>query len=69
MYYLAKKSFYVYCAILAILSAAQSIGSAITYVHFGPEGEGLCILDSTTYAYFTLFCPLVYLVFLKKFFQ
>lgn len=64
-----KRSFYVYCGILAILSAAQSIGSAITYVHFGHNGEGLCILDSTTYIYFTLFCPLVYLVFLKKFFK
>lgn len=64
-----KRSFYVYCLLLAILSAAQTIGSAITYSNLGINSDGLCILDSTTYIYFTLFCPLVYIVFLKKFFN
>lgn len=64
-----KKSFYIYCLVLAILSAAQTIGSALTYSSLDINSDGLCILDSTTYIYFTLFCPLVYIVFLKKFFH
>ena len=52
--------------ILAVICFIQSAGSVLTYVNFG---FGLCVLDLTTFLYFTLFGPLVYVVFLKKFFM
>lgn len=61
-----KKSFYMYCAFLALLNLAQAVGSGLLY---GAILEGMCVVDVTTYVYFTCFAPLVYLVFLRKFFR
>jgi hypothetical protein len=64
-----KKSFYAYCFILAVICLIQSLGSLLTYFNVGNYVLGLCILDVTTFIYFTFFGPLVYIVFLRKFFQ
>lgn len=64
-----KKSFYVYCFLMAVICFAQLTGSALTYADLGSFGCGLCILDFTTFVNFTMFGPLVYVVFLRKFFQ
>lgn len=64
-----KKSFYVYCFLMAILCFIQLAGAALTYADFGTFGCGLCILDFTTFINFTMFGPLVYIVFLRRFFQ
>jgi len=62
-----KKSFYVYCLLLAITCIAQSLGSMQIYSNRGDYG--MCIVSITTYVYFTLHGPLVYIVFLRKFFH
>lgn len=62
----AKKSFYMYSLVLSLLNLIQAIGSALFYVS---HIEGLCIVDVTTYLYFTLFTPLVYWTFLAEFFH
>ncbi|KAI2801668.1 hypothetical protein RDWZM_000836 [Blomia tropicalis] len=61
-----KQSFYIYAGILATLNIIQAIG-AISF-NFN-RIEGLCIVDATTYLYFTLFTPLVYCTFLSPFLQ
>ncbi|KAK3102018.1 hypothetical protein FSP39_008159 [Pinctada imbricata] len=61
-----KRSFYMYCAFLAFLNLMQAIGSGMLY---GEVFEGMCLVDATSYLYFTCFAPLVYLVFLRKFFR
>ncbi|XP_077990452.1 transmembrane protein adipocyte-associated 1 homolog [Glandiceps talaboti] len=61
-----KKSFYVYVFILAILNLLQTIGAVLVFVDVD---AGFCIVDITTYLYFTCFAPLIYLTFLREFFQ
>ncbi|XP_062618811.1 transmembrane protein adipocyte-associated 1 homolog [Saccostrea cucullata] len=61
-----KKSFYRYAAFLAVLNLSQAVGSGLLY---GEIQEGMCVVDLTSYIYFTCFVPLVYLVFLRKFFM
>ncbi|XP_048741572.1 transmembrane protein adipocyte-associated 1-like [Ostrea edulis] len=61
-----KKSFYRYAAFLALLNLTQAVGSGLLY---GEIQQGMCIIDLTSYIYFTCFVPLVYLVFLRKFFM
>lgn len=61
-----KKSFYWYCFFLAVLNLTQAIGSGLLY---GSILNGMCVVDLTTYIYFTCFAPLVYMVFLHKFFR
>lgn len=61
-----KKSFYFYVLFLAILNAVQAVGSGLLYYR---EDCGLCIVDVTTYIYFTLFTPLVYRTFLSEVFS
>nr|XP_022299220.1 transmembrane protein adipocyte-associated 1 homolog [Crassostrea virginica] len=61
-----KKSFYRYAAFLSFLNLVQAIGSGMLY---GKIQEGMCLVDLTSYIYFTCFVPLVYLVFLRKFFM
>ncbi|XP_069101402.1 transmembrane protein adipocyte-associated 1 homolog [Argopecten irradians] len=61
-----KRSFYRYAAFLAALNAAQAVGSALIYSSIQ---NGMCVVDVTTYIYFTCFAPVVYLVFLRKFFR
>ncbi|NXN97626.1 TPRA1 protein, partial [Rhinopomastus cyanomelas] len=61
----ARKSFYVYAGILALLNLVQGLGSALLCVDII---EGLCCVDVTTFLYFSFFAPLIYVAFLKGFF-
>ncbi|NWJ01862.1 TPRA1 protein, partial [Crypturellus undulatus] len=61
----ARKSFYVYAGILALLNLLQGLGSALLCVDII---EGLCCVDVTTFLYFSFFAPLIYVAFLKGFF-
>lgn len=61
-----KKSFYVYCGILSLMNLMQGLGSitfASNYV------SGLCVIDLTTYMYFSFFHMFVYWTFLSTFFS
>ncbi|CAK9303592.1 unnamed protein product [Gordionus sp. m RMFG-2023] len=61
-----KKTFYYYCAFLAILNLMQTLGSCMLIfdVPFS-----LCIIDTTSYIYLISFAPLVYRTFLKGVFK
>ncbi|XP_078066096.1 transmembrane protein adipocyte-associated 1 homolog [Mustelus asterias] len=61
----SKKSFYIYAAILSSLNLIQGIGSALLCANVA---VGLCCVDVTTFLYFSLFAPLMYVTFLKGFF-
>lgn len=61
-----KRSFYYYVGILAVLNLAEAIGSLLQYKEIQ---HSLCVIDVTTYLYFTLFDPLVYGIFLWNFFR
>ncbi|XP_046570494.1 transmembrane protein adipocyte-associated 1 homolog isoform X1 [Haliotis rubra] len=62
----SRKSFYYYSLFLAILNLTQAVGSGLIYFSVG---RGLCVVDVTTYVYFTCFDPLVYGTFLREFFS
>ena len=62
----AKKSFYVYTGILAGLNFVQGIGSIVYKKDY--DG-GLCLIDLTTFLYFSFFHILVYWTFLSTFFS
>lgn len=62
----SKKSFYYYALFLAVLNFCQAIGSGLLYTG---TLNGLCVVDATTYIYFTCFHPLVYGTFLREFFK
>lgn len=62
----SKKSFYYYALFLAILNCAQAVGSVLLFTGIL---TGMCIVDTTTYIYFTCFHPLVYITFLRQFFR
>ncbi|CAG5126659.1 unnamed protein product, partial [Candidula unifasciata] len=61
-----KRLFYYYCICLASLNLCQAVGSMLLYNGVIPS---LCVVDSTTYLYFSLYNPLVYVVFLWNFFK
>ncbi|XP_053325493.1 transmembrane protein adipocyte-associated 1 [Spea bombifrons] len=61
----SRKSFYVYAIILSLLNLVQGIGSALLCADII---NGLCLVDITTFLYFSLFAPLMYAAFLKSFF-
>ncbi|KAM9523693.1 transmembrane protein adipocyte-associated 1 homolog isoform 1-T1 [Salvelinus alpinus] len=61
----SKKSFYVYAAVLSLLNLVQGLGSALLCAGII---EGLCCVDVTTFIYFSVFAPLIYVTFLKGFF-
>lgn len=62
----AKQSFYWYALFLAVLNIAQAAGSGLYYYDIR---EGVCVVDVTSYLYFTIFTPLVYKTFLADFFS
>lgn len=62
----SKPSFYYYVAFLAVLNLVQAVGSWLLYQEVD---HALCVVDTTTYMYFTLFDPLVYATFLCRFFR
>ncbi|KAK1337644.1 hypothetical protein QTO34_002277 [Cnephaeus nilssonii] len=61
----ARRSFYVYAGILALLNLLQGLGSALLCADII---EGLCCVDATTFLYFSFFAPLIYVAFLRGFF-
>ncbi|CAN7938624.1 unnamed protein product [Ixodes hexagonus] len=62
----SKRSFYWYALFLALLNLAQASGSGLYYYDVN---EGICVVDVTSYIYFTIFTPLVYKTFLADFFS
>ncbi|KAM7294779.1 transmembrane protein adipocyte-associated 1 homolog [Ixodes scapularis] len=62
----SKRSFYWYALFLALLNLAQASGSGLYYYDVN---EGVCVVDVTSYIYFTIFTPLVYKTFLADFFS
>lgn len=62
--FVAKRSFYIYTGILSLLNGIQSIGTLLFYYD---KMAGLCIVDLSTYLYFTCFTPLVYFTFISPF--
>ncbi|KAL9960873.1 hypothetical protein ACROYT_G034379 [Oculina patagonica] len=62
----ARKSFYVYCAVLCVVNLLQGCASLLLYTSVT---ESLCLLDFTMFVYYTLFGPMVYWTFLKDFFK
>ena len=66
---IANGSFYIYCIIWAVVSYAHGIASAITYATNDSSETSTCVLDVTRFIYFSLYGPLVYVVFLRGFFR
>lgn len=62
----AKRSFYCYVVSLAILNFCQGVGSALVYEDIQPA---ICLVDITSFLYFTCFAPLIYITFLHNFFR
>lgn len=54
----------MYAGILSVLNLVQALGALLFYLN---QIYGLCIVDATTYLYFTAFTPLVYFTFLSPF--
>ncbi|TRY62561.1 hypothetical protein TCAL_09029 [Tigriopus californicus] len=61
-----KRSFYQYVGYLLILNAAQTAGSLLVYVG---QSNGLCVVNLTTFFYFTTLPPVIYFTFLRAFFS
>ncbi|XP_038068589.1 transmembrane protein adipocyte-associated 1-like [Patiria miniata] len=61
-----KKSFYLYVAFLALLNLVQAIASGLV---FADKTPAVCVVDVTSFVYFSVFAPLIYLTFLHKFFR
>ncbi|XP_059151079.1 transmembrane protein adipocyte-associated 1 homolog [Physella acuta] len=61
-----KRLFYYYCLSLAALNLVQAVASLLVYMEIP---QSLCVVDATTYLYFSFYIPLVYGVFLWKFFK
>ncbi|XP_042893619.1 transmembrane protein adipocyte-associated 1 homolog [Penaeus japonicus] len=60
-----KRAFYVYLGFLAGLNLIQSIGSGLYHAHIP---VGLCLVNATTWTYFSLLTPLIYYTFISEFF-
>ncbi|XP_063830627.1 transmembrane protein adipocyte-associated 1 homolog isoform X1 [Ostrinia nubilalis] len=67
MFIPAKLSFYLYVLLLALLDTTQAVGAGL--LAWGSMQSGLCIVDVTTWLYFSLYTPLVYHTFLSEFFS
>jgi len=61
----SKPSFYWYALFLSTLNWTQAVGNGLLYYKIT---AGLCVVDVTTFMYFTLLTPLVYWTFLSGFF-
>ncbi|RDD43811.1 Transmembrane protein adipocyte-associated 1-like protein [Trichoplax sp. H2] len=62
----SKKSFYVYVMSLSMLNLVQSIGCCLLLNNLY---QGLCVVDVTSFLYFSGYAPLVYITFLKDCFS
>lgn len=61
-----KLSFYFYVVLLMLMDTAQAVGAGM--LAWGAP-QGLCVVDVTTWLYFSLYTPLVYHTFLSEFFS
>eukprot|EP00095_Tigriopus_kingsejongensis_P000937 maker-scaffold360_size197209-snap-gene-0.36 protein:Tk00937 transcript:maker-scaffold360_size197209-snap-gene-0.36-mRNA-1 annotation:"transmembrane protein adipocyte-associated 1 homolog" len=59
-----RLSFYRYVAYLLVLYATQTVGIVVYTGH----PDGLCIVNLTSFLYFTTFPPIIYYTFLRSFF-
>lgn len=62
----ARKSFYIYCAVLCVVNILQGSASLLMYESVV---QSLCVLDFTVFVYYAVFGPMVYWTFLKDFFR
>ncbi|CAL4179913.1 unnamed protein product, partial [Meganyctiphanes norvegica] len=60
-----KISFYVYLCFLLILNLLSSLGSGLYY---SGRPDGLCIINFSTWTYFSCLTPLIYYTFISDFF-
>ncbi|XP_076369839.1 transmembrane protein adipocyte-associated 1-like [Tachypleus tridentatus] len=61
-----KQLFYWYTLFLSLMNFFQAVGCGLFYHELY---SGLCVLDVTTYVYFTCFVPFIYQAFLGGFFS
>jgi len=61
-----KSTFYYYVGFLAALNILQWIGSLEIILG---TASGLCLVNFTTFTYYTAFTPVVYITFLRSFFR
>ncbi|XP_071485901.1 transmembrane protein adipocyte-associated 1 homolog [Diadema antillarum] len=62
----AKRSFYCYVAVLALLNFCQAVASGLIYSWILPA---MCVADLTSFLYFAFFAPVIYIAFLHNFFR
>ncbi|XP_022249288.1 transmembrane protein adipocyte-associated 1-like isoform X2 [Limulus polyphemus] len=62
----AKQHFYWYTLFLSLMNFFQAVGCGLFY---NKLYNGLCVLNGTTYVYFTCFIPFIYQAFLGRFFS
>ncbi|XP_063852833.1 transmembrane protein adipocyte-associated 1 homolog [Scylla paramamosain] len=60
-----KRAFYIYLAFLACLNLVQSVGCLLHHLRIFP---GLCLVNFTSWMYFSLLTPLIYYTFISEFF-
>uniref|UniRef100_A0A1I7XJW2 G_PROTEIN_RECEP_F1_2 domain-containing protein n=1 Tax=Heterorhabditis bacteriophora TaxID=37862 RepID=A0A1I7XJW2_HETBA len=58
----SKCSFYLYCILLSFLNILQALGATLL---FFKTTDGMCLIDFSTYLYFCLYTPVVYVTFLR----
>ena len=61
----SKKSFYIYCAVFAVIDLIQLLGAILV---LSGVLAGYCLLDFTVFTYMTLLPAAVYFVYLRGFF-
>lgn len=62
----SKKSFYIYSFVLSLLNLVQAVGSIMFYHDIV---NGLCLINMTTFTYFSFFIPFIYYSFLSDYFR
>lgn len=60
-----KPSFYNFILVLFLLSALEIVGCVTVYIGWPSSSDGLCLINFVHYLVFTLYIPLVYLIFLN----
>lgn len=68
----SKKSFYRYCLFLSCVNLIQAIASMLWYngsYHQAIGEVGICLIALTQFTYQTTFAPMIYWIFLHRFFK
>jgi hypothetical protein len=74
----ARTSFYVYCLLLGLCHTGQCIGLALILAHHshrqittgcGDLSIGYCVMDFTSFIYYSLLVPTIYCIFLHPHFR